>query len=329
MGNSRTQPTASPRINRSTSEDIDIETKKKNVFKRALKGLTMRGDGDIKNIEAMLVQLLGDVESLKTVQQLSIEQSRSNSLTSYENLRASGDAGYEPEGRANTASSPNPSDFLSNPASSGRRIQDLHSGYDVVPTNRVSTVQEVSDEEYDERDQDFENTERMTTPTQEAFQNKQASLETPTIGSRAVRDSYSQDNTPKRKHKSNSSSIFGIPKISRWSKTTSSTNPESLPRNSGSGEKPFQYSHSRSNSQVDVKYYDDEDDEPYEVRDDDSRRSSTSSARNDRASIRSARSPSPLVPEEYNEYEMEDPQISGSSQLVESSTSSATSRSNW
>ena len=309
MGGTRTQPTGSPRINRSASEDIDMETKKKNVFKRALKGLTLRGDSDIKNIEAMLVQLLGDVESLKTVQQLSMEQqNRSNSLTSYENLRASGDAGYEPEGRANTASSPNQSDFLSNPTSSGRRIQDLHSGYDVVPTNRVSTVQEVSDEEYDEHDRDFENTERMTTPTQEAFQNKQASLETPTMASRAVRDSYSQDNTPKRKHKSNSSSIFGIPKISRWSKTTSSTNPESLPRNSGSGEKPFQYSHSRSNSQVDVKYYDDEDDdEPYEVRDDASRRSSTSLAKNDRASIRSARSPSPLVPEEYNEYEMEDP----------------------
>ncbi|KAJ4373021.1 hypothetical protein N0V83_003312 [Neocucurbitaria cava] len=313
LGGPRPQPLGSPRVNRSSSEDIDVETKKKSVFKRALKGLSMKGDSDIKNIEAMLVQLLGDVEGLKQVNQLSLDQqARSNSLTSYENLRASGDPGYEPEGRANTASSPNQSGYLSNPASSGRRIQDLHSGYDVVPTNRISTVQEVSDEEYDERDPQYENTERMTTPTQEAFKNKHASQETPPQASRAVRDSHSQENTPKRKHKSNSSSIFGIPKISRWSKTTSSTNPESLPRNSGSGEKRPYSTHSRSNSQnsqANMEYYDDDDyeDEPYEVRDDDRLRSNTSLARDERASIRSARSPSPLIPEEHLQYEMEDP----------------------
>ena len=306
LGGPRPQPMSSPRINRSSSEDIDVETKKKNVFKRALKGLSLKGDSDIKNIEAMLVQLLGEVEGLKQVNQLSLEQqNRSNSLTSYENLRASGDPGYEPEGRANTASSPDQSGYLSNPASSSRRIQDLHSGYDVVPTNRISTVQEVSDEEYDERDQRYQNTERMTTPTQEAFQNKHSSQNTPPQASRAIRDSQSLDNTPKRKHKSNSSSIFGIPKISRWSKTTSSTNPESLPRNSGSGEKRPYSTHSRSNSQLNDDYYDD--DEPYEVRNDDRLRSNTSLAREDRASIRSARSPSPLIPEEHLQYEMEDP----------------------
>lgn len=305
LGGPRPQPLGSPRINRSSSDDIDIETKKKSVFKRALKGLSMKGDSDIKNIEAMLVQLLGEMEGLKQVQQLSLDQQgRSNSLTSYENLRASADPGYEPEGRDNTASSPNQSGYLSNPTSSGRRIQDLHSGYDVVPTNRISTVQEVSDEEYDERDLQYENTERLTTPTQEAFQNKNVSQLTPPQASRAMRDSQSQDNTPKRKHKSNSSSIFGIPKISRWSKTTSSTNPESLPRNSGSGEKRPYSTHSRSTSQVNVDYYDDE---PYEVRDDDRLRSNTSLARDERASIRSARSPSPLIPEDHLQYEMEDP----------------------
>ncbi|KAF1941143.1 hypothetical protein EJ02DRAFT_348459 [Clathrospora elynae] len=305
LGGPRPQPIVSPRVNRSSSEDMEIEKKKKSVFRRALKGLSAgKSDGDIKHIEEMLVQLLGEVEGLKQVNQLSLDQqARSNSLTSYENLRASGDPGYEPEGRANTASSPDQSGFLSNPSSS-RRIQDLHSGYDVVPTNRISTVREESDEEYDERDPRYENTERMTTPTQEAFQNKNGSQQTPPQASRAVRDSQSQENTPKRKHKSNSSSIFGIPKISRWSKTTSSTNPESLPRNSGSGEKRPYSTHSRSSSRDDVEYYDDE--EPYEVRNDDRLRSSTSLAREERASIRSARSPSPLIPEEL-EYEMEDP----------------------
>lgn len=302
LGGPRPQPMGSPRVNRSSSEDIDVETKKKSVFKRALKGLSMKGDTDIKNIEAMLVQLLGEVEGLKQVHQLSLEQQRTNSLTSYENLRASGDPGYEPEGRANTASSPNQSGYLSNPTSSGRRIQDLHSGYDVIPTNRISTVQEESDEEFNDRDLPYENTERMTTPTQEAFQAKNGFQDTPPQASRGLREPTSQENTPKRKHKSNSSSIFGIPKISRWSKTTSSTNPESLPRNSGSGEKPLYSTHSRSNSQVNMEYY--EDDEPYEVRDDDRLRSNTSLARDDRDSIRS---PSPLIPEEHLQYELEDP----------------------
>lgn len=315
IGGSRPLGIASPKLNRSLSEDVDADTKKKSVFKRALKGLSLKGDSDIKNIEAMLVQLLGEVEGLKQTQQLTIEQTRTNSMTSYENLRASGDPGYEPEGRANTASSPNQSGYLSNPASSGRRIQDLHSGYDVIPTNRISTVQEESDEEYNERVHPYENTERMTTPTQEAYQDKLQ--ETPPKASR-FRDSQSNENTPQRerKHKSNSSSIFGIPKISRWSKTTASTNVESLPRNSGSGEKrPYSTHsiHSRTNSDLQLDEYDDEYDEPYEVRDDDRLRSKSTLAREDRASIRSARSarsartPSPLIPEEFLEYEMEDP----------------------
>ncbi|KAH3909759.1 transaldolase [Parastagonospora nodorum] len=307
LGGPRPQPMSSPRANRSSSEDIDVETKKKSMFKRALKGLTMKGGSDMKHIEDMLMQLLDEVEGLKHVNQQSLDQhARTNSMTSYENLRASGDAGYEPEGRANTASSPDQSGYLSNP-SSARRIQDLHSGYDVPATNRVSTVQEVSDEEYDERDvrePQYENTERMTTPTQEVYHERKLSQESPQA-SRAMRDSQSLDNTPKRKHKSNTSSIFGIPKISRWSKTTSSTNPETLPRNSGSSEKRPYSSHSRSGSRQSLEYYDDE---PYEMRNDDRLRSSTSLAREERASIRSARSPSPLIPDDDDlQYEMEDP----------------------
>ena len=300
LGGPRPQPLGSPRAPQSSSEDIDVEAKRKNVFKRALKGLSIKGDSDIKKIESMLIQLLGEVEGLKQIHQLSLDQNRSNSLTSYENLRASGDAGYEPEGRANTASSPNQSGYLSNPSS--RRIQDMHSGFDVVPTNRVSTVQEEDDEEYDDDDQ-YENTERMTTPTQEARRNNSLSQErTPPQASRGFRDSQSQDTTPKKKHKSNSSSIFGIPKISRWSKTTASTNPESLPRNSGSGERR-PYSASRSNSQVNIAYYPDG---QYDMREDERRRSTSSLQRDERGSIRSA---SPLIPEEeeQDQFVLDDP----------------------
>jgi len=300
LGGPRPQPIGSPRAPRSSTEDLDIETKRKSVFKRALKGLSMKGDNDIKKIEGMLIQLLGEVEGLKQIHQLTMDQqNRSNSLTSYENLRASGgpESGYEPEGRANTASSPNQSGYLSNPSS--RRIQDLHSGYDVPPTHRISTVEE-DDEEFAEQDGQYENTERMTTPTQEARRNNSVSHETPPQASKPFRESQSQENTPKRKHKSNSSSIFGFPKISRWSKTTASTNPESLPRNSGSGERNPYSSASRSGSQVNVVYADGN----YELHDDDRLRSTASLPRDDRRSIRSA---SPLIPEDANQYEMEDP----------------------
>jgi hypothetical protein len=306
------QSFATSRGARSASDDLEAEAKKKNVFKRALKGLSMKGDSDIKNIEAMLMQLLGDVEGLKQVQQLQLDQSnRTNSLTSYENLRASGDPGYEPEGRANTDNSPNQSGYLSNPASSSRRINDLHSGYDVVQTNRISTVHE-DDEEYLEREPRYENTERMTTPTQEAYHGRSLSEEKVSPQAARASQSQSQEDTPKKnKHKSNSSSIFGIPKISRWSKTTSSTEPRN------SVEKRPYSSHSRSSSQKSYDSYDDDysangdrprtaDDRSLrsrESRDDRSLRSRES--RDDRSFRSSVRSPSPLIPEDP--YELEDP----------------------
>ncbi|KAH7130257.1 hypothetical protein B0J11DRAFT_247654 [Dendryphion nanum] len=310
LGGPRPQPIGSPRVPRTSTEDVNsVEQRRKNVFKRALKGLSLKGDSDIKKIEAMLIQLLGEVEGLKEVHQLTLaQQNRSNSLNSYENLRASGDPGYEPEGRAGTASSPNQSGYLSNPSS--RRIQDMHSGYDVHQPHRVSTVAE-EDDEYDDDDLPYENTERMTTPTQEARRNNSISQDTPPQPTRAFRESQSQENTPKRKHKSNSSSIFGIPKISRWSKTTASTNPESLPRNSGSGENRPYATASRSGSQINMAYYPDE---PYQVQQDDRLRSNTSLARDvDQRSIRSARSSvrsaSPLIPEDLDQpqYVLDDP----------------------
>ena len=292
----RPQPFASPRVARSASDDMDAEAKKKNVFKRALKGLSMKGDSDIKNIEAMLLQLLGDVEGLKQVQQLQLEQNnRSNSMTSYENLRASGDPGYEPEGRANTASSPNQSGYLSNPASSSRRINDLHSGYDVVQMNRISTVHE-DDEEYLEREPRHENSERMATPTQEAYHNRSLSQEK--NSPQAPRTSQ-DDASKKNKHKSNSSSMFGIPKISRWSKTTSSTEN----RNSVDKQRPYS-SHSRSSSQKSYDSYDDEYSQNGANRPRSARTGDDRSFRS--VDDRSVRSPSPLIPEEP-QWEAEDP----------------------
>ena len=102
------------------------------------------------------------------------------------------------------------SGYLPSP-SAARRTQDPQSGYDVPATNHVDMVLEISNGECGERSSPLENLERMTTPAHEKFHDRKLS--------QGQGDSFlsSLVNTPKRKHKSTSSSIFGIPKISRWS----------------------------------------------------------------------------------------------------------------
>ena len=308
----RPQPLGSPRQprQRSTEDMGDVQSRKKNVFRRALKGLSMRSSNDLAKIEEMLMQLLGEVEGLKESQSMQRQQTRSNSLNSYENLRA----GYEPEGHAGT-SSPNHSGYLSNPSS--RKVDGMHSGYDGRrgSEHRISTVLE-GDEELEEHearvlDNQFENNERLLTPTQEVRRNNSLPQETPPSASQPFQGTQSQENTPKRKHKSNSSSIFGFPKnLSRWSKTTTSTVPDSAGRTSGSRDKRPYSDASRSGSNLNVNYYDES--QQYEVHEDDRIRSTTSLHGSQRGATQ-ARPPSPLIPEQGHqqsrdfEPELDDP----------------------
>ncbi|KAF2753379.1 hypothetical protein EJ05DRAFT_213171 [Pseudovirgaria hyperparasitica] len=305
----RPQPLGSPRIPRQASTDDgseDLPTKRRNVFRRALKGLSAKSTNDMANIENMLVQLLGEVEGLKEMQtasqpQLTQIRSQSHSLTSYENLRASGDAGYEPDGQAGTSSTPNHSGYLSNPSSLRQSGGAMHSGYDGRrgSEHRISTVLEGDEDTLDEHearalDVGFENNERLLTPTQEVRRAQIHENSPPTQASGQFA-AQSQENTPKRKHKSGSSSIFGIPKISRWSKTTTSTAPE---RNSIDRKSQIYSDHSRSGSQADLNFYDDDDD--YRMNPDDRLRSKSTLGEGQARSLGGSqgRSPSPLIPEE-------------------------------
>ena len=90
-----------------TGDDDDLPTKRRNVFKRALKGLSMRSTNDLAQIERMLVQLLGDVEGLKVAQGLSLSgaaQGGAYDDDDYDDAHQEGateqDRGYEPEGAA-------------------------------------------------------------------------------------------------------------------------------------------------------------------------------------------------------------------------------------
>lgn len=296
----RPLPASTTRLRGRSSEDgDDLPTKRKNVFKRALKGLGTKNSGELTRIEDMLMQLLDDVEGLKDgqafVPRASLTQdSRGQSMTSYENLRAAGDPGYEPEGRANTASTPNQSGTFSNPSS---RQVGRHSGYDGRrgSEHRISTVME-GDEDLDEHEahilqNQFENNERMLTPTEEVRRSNSMPQETTPPEQHGGSPGQDANSKNKSKHKSNSSSIFGIPKISRWSKTTASTEKESI-RN-GKRSRPYSVT-SRSGSNLNVNDYDD-----YDLQEDDRMRSSTSlNGRQRGQSFDQVRSPSPLIPDD-------------------------------
>jgi hypothetical protein len=221
-----------------TGDDDDLPTKRRNVFKRALKGLSMRSTNDLAQIERMLVQLLGDVEGLKVAQGLSsVAQGGAYDDDDYDDAQQEGaaeqDRGYEPEGHAGTttASHASQSGHFSNPLSRGTSASQGFGGRK-FSENRVSTVPEGDEDDnlldYREQailDNAYDDAEPLS-PLDNNPRAGSAPLGTPP--QRVEAANLSNENTPRtdksKKHKSSSS--FGwnpIPKISRWSETTAST----------------------------------------------------------------------------------------------------------
>lgn len=309
VGGPRPYPSkGSPVVQRRQYTDETEATKKKNVFSRAIRNLGGKSGKDLAKIEGMLMQILDEMEDLKQLQGGGSSQragstsihanTRSTNLDSYENLRAQEpDPGYEPEGRAETGSDPNHSDHLSVPSS---KQLAMHSGYDgrrPSDGHRISTVLEEGesgdDLEYDRED-------GLLTPTQEVKRVNSVPVDTSPEQSGAFRPVEEMPKTEKsRKHKSNTSSIFsGFPKISRWSKTTTSSAPDpETARNSmqQKGARPYSQ-HSRSDSNPALDYDDDE----YDMLENIRPRSQTSFTKRGQT----PRSPSPLIPEDRS---MDDP----------------------
>lgn len=228
----RPLPQSAPRSIRSAEMYEDLPTKRRNVFRRALKGLSKRSTNDLGKIEDMLVQLLGDVEGLKVAQGLQ------NGTLDYDDFpegRSEQDRGYVPEGNAgtSTASHGSQSGPLSIPLSQSR---NTNRGFDgrKFSDHRISTVPEDDEDELSPHEEEiidnqFENDADVLTPTRETFRDRGESLplDTPPQQHKAS-GSLSNENTPRtetekhKKHKSSSSSGW-IPKVSRWSETTAST----------------------------------------------------------------------------------------------------------
>jgi hypothetical protein len=274
----RPLPQSTARSLRQGSQDEmyeDIPAKRRNVFRRALKGLSLRSSNDLGKIEEMLVQLLGEVEGLKVAQGL---KPSSHPTESYDDFQQEGnyenDRGYEPEGNAgtSTASHASQSGHFSVPrvgsaqrgAFDGRKFSD----------HRISTVPEGDEDEVeiDPHEQvvlnnQFENNELLLTPTREVTRGGSVPLGTPPQHLPVTNTSLSNENTPRtdksKKHKSSSSSGW-IPKVSRWSETTTSSILKGF-RNSGrnSGRKENdQFAEPLSRSGSDLGNYTDHHD-PY------------------------------------------------------------------
>ena len=299
IGGPRPQPLGTPRVpRRSSTDDEYIEdkaAKRQNVFKRALKGLSGRNANDLTRIEDMLVQLLGDVEGLKAVQEIRPNTTHADSLESYHNVRAAGPDGYEPEGQAGTSSTGGQSGYFSNSPSRQAAMMRSKEGR-LGSQNRVSTVLE-GDEELDDHEQkllgdQFENNQELLTPTKDYAGADSMPLDTPPQV-HIPTGAQSNEHTPKsgtdksRKHKSTSSSFF--PKISRWSKTTASSTGDVI-RSSGPRQQPFSEA-SRSGS--DIQY---NTTEHYDHRGDDRLRSKESLVEGEPAN----RPPSPLIPSQVS-----------------------------
>ncbi|KAH8821167.1 hypothetical protein F5884DRAFT_816767 [Xylogone sp. PMI_703] len=241
----RPQPPSAPRSLRPSSNDTveDLPTKRRNIFRRALKGLSLKSANDLGRIEEMLEQLLGEVEGLKA-EGLRVPQG-SRGLDGhdeyYDELDQEGnyeqDHGYEPEGNAGTStpSHASRSGQLSIPKSRGASATKGFDG------SRISTVHEGDEDELDDHqveassehqytgnqfeDTQYESNQHLGTPVRDMARADSVPLGTPPQ-QQLPTGSLSNENTPKtdksKKHKSSSSSGW-IPKVSRWSETTASS----------------------------------------------------------------------------------------------------------
>ena len=301
IGGPRPQPGSLSKRGSAEDDRDDSVAKRRNVFRRALRGLGGRNSNDITRIEERLEQLLGEVQSLKNGQDIplsttSLRNERSQSLnnllspTSDAHLSGNGSTGHV--GR------------FSSPSRGPSAMRGLDSRH--ASANRVSTVLE-ADEELEGHDQDLldQTDPRLLTPTRERRAESVPAETPPQI--QLPTGALSNEHTPKtsteksRKHKSTSSS-FG-PKVSRWSKTTASSIGDHI-RNGARRDRPY----SEASRSGEFQHYDGD---HYSPQGDDRLRSNESFQREnaDSPGLQEGdfdehpedRAPSPLIPSQVSE----------------------------
>ncbi|KAL4792076.1 hypothetical protein BDV19DRAFT_392564 [Aspergillus venezuelensis] len=294
IGGPRPLPTNGSRTRQTSVDDgADSPAKRKNLFKRALQGLSMKSGKDLTRIEDMLEQLLDDMDALRS--------SQNDMLRSGNRGLGSIDLdGYEPEGHAGTSSPGDHSEFLSNSSRAAPEPRGTALRRDV--DTRVSTVEEADEEEEMGERGEFLSPQLPENAGPGHQRAGSAPLSTPpraAVASGAL--SNSNETTPKtnekaRKHKSSSSSFF--PKISRWSKTTASSMGDNIRNSMQPGRKErVSFDTSRSGSDLAPGQYKAAD--YYDPQGDDRIRSNFTLEES--SPQQENRPPSPLVPSQVSE----------------------------
>lgn len=190
----RPPPPSTPRRPRNSKAEDDAEdegrAKRANMFKRALKGLSMRSSTDLERIEDMLCRLLGEVEGLKDGQQF-YQQSLAHSVGTLGDLKGAS----EPQETAANSAGPSRQP-------SGGKMYDQH--HTLISPIQEDTVLDTSPRAA-----------RGEGVASDASPNAKAAPSTSVLNSPTK---YTEKHT---KRESGTSSLF--PKISRWSETTAST----------------------------------------------------------------------------------------------------------
>ncbi|KAH8702055.1 hypothetical protein BGW36DRAFT_289885 [Talaromyces proteolyticus] len=301
IGGPRPLPTSRSDRQLATADyGADIQAKRKNVFRRALKSLSMKSSNDLTKIEDMLEQLLDEVEALRAAQEgRSVGHAPGTGPAS---INSNGQGafnpdGYEPEGQAGTGSPGDQSEFTSN---SSRPLADTRPmSTRRASENRISTVPE-GDEEIESYEQPLLDREVPYDDRVPAHHERGLSEPLGTPPRKPVpTGALSQETTPRksdektRKHKSSSSSFF---KISRWSKTTASSVGEGI-RNSIQPTRKERPLSGVSRSGSDLANHDAYNADFYDAQGDDRLRSDTPLEDQQEEN----RPPSPLVPSQISE----------------------------
>ena len=256
IGGPRPQPVSTPRAPRQPSTDDDredMQSKRRNVFKRALKGLSLKSSNDLTKIEDMLVQLLDEVEALRAGQE-GRPITHPTSLNSNDNPQGSFQDGYEMERQGSFPAGGDHSGYLSG---SSRTPADQRAVSDRRESDhRVSPVLEGDEDDLEQLNTREQELLDRHLDEENARDQRGASVPLATPPRIPVAGgAHSNETTPKmsteksRKHKSSSSSFF--PKISRWSKTTASSVGEGIRNTMAPGRKEHPSSEaSRSGSDL-------------------------------------------------------------------------------
>ncbi|EPS33360.1 hypothetical protein PDE_08322 [Penicillium oxalicum 114-2] len=282
LGGPRPLPPSGSRSRQMNLEDEeDFQSKRKNIFRRALKGLSLKSGNDLAKIEGMLEQLLDEVEALREGQGL---PSPRNGLPGVGAMSHDPANGFSAAGAANRPQ---------HGAGSRPSTSDHHADNHMV------------DDLEDNEDLDIDDDDRFIAahlPVQEPVRHERAGsmpLSTPPrkpvpTGARSTETTPKNSVDKARKHKSSSSSIF--PKFSRWSKTTASSMGDNIRNSIQPNRKERPYSDpSRSGSDVPQEAYKTGD--FYDAQGDDRLRSTYTL---DEAQDEN-RPPSPLVPSQVSE----------------------------